>query len=137
MPKAYSEDLCEKVMTAIELDGMPITEASELFNVARSSIYRWKQRKQETGSFKAKKSKGATGIIKDWERFEKFVEANRDKTQEEMAKLWSESISARTISRALKKIGFTRKKRPMAIGKEMKKHGRNLSRQGEKLGQTI
>lgn len=32
-----------------------------------------------------------------------------------MAKLWKEQISDRTISRALKKIGFTRKKRPMAI----------------------
>ena len=137
MPKAYSEDLCEKVMTAIELDGMPITEASELFNVARSSIYRWKQRKQETGSLKAKKNKGATGIIKDWDEFEKFIEAHRDKTQEEMAKLWSEPISARSISRALKKIGFTGKKRPMAIEKGMKKHGRNLSKRGEKLEQPI
>ncbi len=32
-----------------------------------------------------------------------------------MASLWEGQISDRTISRALKKIGFTRKKRPMAI----------------------
>ena len=110
MAKAYSEDLCEKVMTAIELDGIPIREASELFNVARSSIYRWKQRKQETGNLKRRKIKGAPGIIQEWEEFEKFVEEHRDKTQVEMAELWHEPISARTISRALKKIGFTRKK---------------------------
>ena len=42
----------------------------------------------------------------------------------EMAKLWDGEISSRTISRALKKIGFTRKKRLMATGNEMK-----LSRQ--------
>ena len=35
----------------------------------------------------------------------------------EMAKLWDGEISSRTISRALKKIGFTRKKRLMAIGR--------------------
>ena len=38
-----------------------------------------------------------------------------DKTQVEMAKLWDGEISSRTISRALKKIGFTRKKRLMAF----------------------
>jgi len=36
-----------------------------------------------------------------------FVEENGDKTQAEMAKLWEEEISERTICRALKKIGFT------------------------------
>jgi hypothetical protein len=42
----------------------------------------------------------------------------------EMAKLWDGEISSRTISRALKKIGFTRKKRLMATGNEMKPSGR-------------
>jgi transposase len=111
MVKAYSEDLCEKVMRAIELDGMPIIEASEVFDVARSTIYRWKHRKIETGSLKAKKRKGAEGIIQDWEQFRIFVEEHKDSTQEEMAELWNQTISARTISRALKKIGFTRKKK--------------------------
>jgi len=41
-----------------------------------------------------------------------------------MAKLWDGEISSRTISRALKKIGFTRKKRLMATGNEMKPSGR-------------
>ena len=35
-----------------------------------------------------------------------------------MAELWDGPISARTISRALKHIGFTRKKRATAIGSE-------------------
>jgi transposase len=43
------------------------------------------------------------------------AKAHRDKTQVEMAKLWEGEISSRTISRALKKIGFTRKKRPTAF----------------------
>jgi hypothetical protein len=42
----------------------------------------------------------------------------------EMAKLWDGEISSRTISRAWKKIGFTRKKRPTAIASEMKSSGR-------------
>ena len=38
---------------------------------------------------------------------------NGDKTQEQMAQLWDGDISKRTISRALAKIGFTRKKKLM------------------------
>jgi hypothetical protein len=41
-----------------------------------------------------------------------------------MADQWSEAISDRTISKALKQIGFTRKKRPMAIKSEMKRNGK-------------
>jgi len=48
--------------------------------------------------------------ITDWEKFREFAQAHRDKTQVEMAKLWEGQISDRTISRALKKIGFTRRK---------------------------
>jgi transposase len=43
------------------------------------------------------------------------AKAHLDKTQVEMAKLWEGEISSRTISRALKKIGFTRKKIPTAF----------------------
>jgi len=42
----------------------------------------------------------------------------------EMAKLWDGQISSRTISRALKKIGFTRKKRPTAIVSGIQSSGR-------------
>ena len=38
------------------------------------------------------------------------LDGYHDKTQAEMAELWDGPISARTISRALAKIGFTRKK---------------------------
>ncbi|MEG4070758.1 hypothetical protein QUA42_26040 [Microcoleus sp. Pol11C2] len=44
--------------------------------------------------------------ITDWEKFTKFVEVNGDKTQVEMAKLWTEEISNRTISRELKKMVY-------------------------------
>jgi arginine repressor len=47
--------------------------------------------------------------ITDWPKFREFVKEHGDKTQAEMAELWGD-ISERTISRALKQIGFTRKK---------------------------
>jgi hypothetical protein len=42
-----------------------------------------------------------------------------DKTQTELAQLWDGQISDRTISRGIKKIGFTRKKRPTATKSAM------------------
>ena len=72
--------------------------------------------------------------ITDWEKFREFAKTNGDKTQVEMASLWDgeisdslrDSFASRTISRALKKIGFTRKKRPTATGSGMKSNGRLL-----------
>ena len=46
----------------------------------------------------------------DLDKFKEFAHQQGRKTKKEMAQAWSEKISARTIGKALKKIGFTRKK---------------------------
>jgi transposase len=122
MAKPYSYDLRKKVIEAIELDGLKKSEASELFNISRNTINLWFKRFKETGDFQALPNQppGNNHKIRDWAKFRDFVHTHGDKTQEEMAQLWPEEISDRTISRALKKIGFTRKKKPMVIEKEMK-----------------
>lgn len=135
MPKPYSYDLRQKVIQAIELDGMNKTEAAQVFQISRNTINLWLQRKASTGDYQAfpNQPPGNDHKITDWEEFKKFVEVNGDKTQAEMAKLWPEKISERTISRALKKIGFTRKKKLMAIKKEMKLNDKNF----EKISRSI
>lgn len=122
MPKPYSYDLRQKVIQAIKLDGLKITEASEIFSISRNTIRLWLKRERETGNFEALPNKppGNGHKITDWSKFSQFVAANGDKTQAQMAKLWTEEISERTISRALKKIGFTRKKKPTVIKSGMK-----------------
>jgi transposase len=132
MPKAYDNDLRRKVIEAIELNGMKRCEASEYFGISRNTIHQWFQLKSATGDVKPKptKRRGHSHKISDWEKFRGFVSAHPDKTQTAMAQLWEGDISDseallrsadRTISRALKKIGFTRKKRPMATESEMNK----------------
>ena len=122
MPKPYSYDLRQKVIQAIHLDGLKISEASVLFGISRDTIRLWLKRQRETGDFQALPNKppGNGHKITDWEKFTKFIEANGDKTQLEMAQVWPEKISDRTRSRALKKIGFTRKKKLTVIKSEMK-----------------
>jgi transposase len=128
MAKPYSYDLRQKVIQAIKLDGLKKSEASQLFNISRNTIDLWLKRLSETGDYQAKPNQplGNGHKITDWEEFREFASSHGDKTQVEMAKLWKEQISDRTISRALKKIGFTRKKRPMAIASAMKPNDRRL-----------
>lgn len=115
MPKPYSIDLRRKVVEAIALNGMRRCEAHDHFNISRGTINDWLKLYEETGdvSPRGQRHIGHSHKITDWPAFRVFVKANADKTQVEMAELWPDDISDRTISRALKKIGFTRKKRPM------------------------
>lgn len=128
MPKPYSYDLRQKVIQAIKLDGLKISEASILFNISCNTIGLWLKRQTETGDFLAlpNKPNGNGHKISDWEKFREFAKTHGDKTQVEMASLWDGEISSRTISRALRKIGFTRKKRPTATVRAMKSSGRLL-----------
>jgi transposase len=120
MPKAYSQDLREKAITAVDR-GVPKSEVITMFNISRDSLDRWLNRRLETGSVAAVQGyqRGHSHRIVDWERFRTFVKQHGDKTQAELAGLWHEPVSARSISRALAKIGFTRKKRPMATANAM------------------
>ena len=117
MAKPYSDDFRQKVMQAIELDGLKKSEASQLFNISRNTINLWFQRKAETGDVKPKPRQVCQQELKinNWEKFRAFVKAHGDKTQSEMAQLWDEEISQPTISRALGKIKHTRKKKHAGI----------------------
>lgn len=121
MPSAYSQDLREKAIAAIDR-GVPKSEVITMFHISRDSLDRWLKRRSATGSLAATAGyqRGHSHRIVDWESFRAFVKAHGDKTQAELAELWHQPVSARTISRALVRIGFTRKKRPMAIESGMK-----------------
>lgn len=124
MAKPYSYDLRQKVMQAIELGGLKKSEASELFNISRNTINLWFQRKAETGDVQVKPRLGSSQNQKivDWEKFRAFAKEHEAQTQVEMAQLWEDDISSRTISRALQKLGLTRKKRRMGIVNGMKQN---------------
>ena len=128
MAKPYSYDFRQKVIEAIELDGRKKCEVSEIFNISRNTIDLWLKRKAQTGDLKPKPNKppGTNHKITDWEKFREFAKVYGDKTQEQMAQLWEGDISDRTISRALHKIGFTRKKRLMATGNGTRLNDRPL-----------
>ncbi len=110
MAKTYSYDLRKKIIEAIERDGLKKSEAAKIFHVSRNTIDLWIKRREETGDYKplSNRPHRTKAKIKDWKKFEEFANKYGDKTQVEMALLWEEQISSRTISRGLQKIGFTR-----------------------------
>lgn len=126
MAKAYSEDFRRKVIEAIELNGLKKQEASELFGISRNTINLWFKLKAETGDIRPRQRPTVKpmGKIADWDKFGDFVAEHGDKTQAQMATLWEGGVSQRTISRALRKIGYTRKKKLMATAKGMKQNGK-------------
>lgn len=113
MARPYSEDFRRRVIEAIELDGLKKQEASELFHISRNTINLWLHRKAETGDIKPKQRQSPAHNCKitDWEKFQAFVDEHHDKTQAELAQLWEDDISQRTICRGLQKIGYSRKKK--------------------------
>lgn len=128
MPAPYSYDLRIKVIEAID-GGMGKTQASKIFNISRNTIDLWLNKRKQTGDYTAKEGyqQGYGAKITDLEKFREFARKHGSQTQAEMAEAWEEAISDQTIGKALKKIGFTRKKKLTDIEKEMKKKEKNLS----------
>lgn len=127
MPAPYSYDLRIKVIEAIE-GGMGKTQASQIFKISRNTINLWIKRREQTGDCRAKKGyqQGYDRKITDLDKFREFARKNGSQTQEEMAEAWEGEISDRTIGKALRKIGFTRKKKLTDTKKGMKKKDKNL-----------
>jgi transposase len=110
MPAEYSYDLRKKAMEALD-EGESREMVAKRFKIGKTTSYEWQQRRKETGDFQSKKpgSVGYNHKITDWNAFAEFAKEHGVKTQSEMADLWG-NISRQTIHRALKSIGFTRKK---------------------------
>jgi transposase len=121
MPAAYSQDLRQKVVEAVDR-GVRKTQVCRMFNISRNTLDLWLKRRAATGSVQAAHAyqRGHDPNITDWEQFRAFVQQHGDKTQAEMAQLWGAEISVRSISRALSKIGWTRKKRRTATPNAMR-----------------
>jgi len=105
-----SLDLRKRVCAAIE-SGKSRKKTAKLFQITESVICKWLSLKEKTGSLKAKTGyqTGPTKRIQNDEEFKKFVLANRNCSLKELAQKHG-GASPATIGRALKNIGFSKKK---------------------------
>jgi transposase len=120
----YSVDLRERAVQAVH-EGLKKITVCKIFNIARQTLYSWLSLKKRQGHLMPQTGfqKGhshAIHAIKDLAGFRKFVARHGDSTQEEMAEIYK--VGSSIIGRALKKIGYSRKKRVPLMLKEAKKN---------------
>ena len=125
MPRAFSEDLRKRVVAA-RRSGKSVADVAAMFGVHRNCVYRWDKQERLTGNLAAGYDRvtGRLSKIKVDGKFEAFARAHMHATLKQMADHWEEQVSEMSMSRALKKLGWSRKKRPSITKKRMKKHGR-------------
>lgn len=127
----FSLDLRERVIAAID-NNERIGEVAKKFTVSKRVIYEWLELRKETGSLAAKSGyqKGHSHKIKDWDQFKIFAEANKQDSAIQMAIEWEKltgiPISHDVITRGLKKIGFTSKKKLLITSKPVSKSVKSI-----------
>jgi transposase len=121
MPAPYSYDLRTKAIKAVKRGERKI-EVCRMLSISRNTLALWLKREEETGDCKAivNFQQGSGQKITDCPRFQEFVEQHGDLTQGQMAQLWGENVTQQNISKALCKLGISRKKKHTAIKREPK-----------------
>lgn len=116
MVRAYSVDLREKVLRAVD-QGYRREEIIKLLGVSRATIKRYLKKRRETGSVAPKAIPGRApkkfGLLET--HLVGQLQAYDDASLEEHCRLWEQShgvrVSLSTMSRAIKRLGWRRKKR--------------------------
>ncbi len=123
MGKAYSQDLRVRVLAALD-GGMSKMVAHTTFRISRSTIDDWVALRvaQGHGRPKAPARRGPQPAIADLDTFTAFVQQHNSCTLAQLAQAWQQEtgrgLSRNTFSLALKKIGWTRKKRALPTPSE-------------------
>ena len=112
---AYSEDLRTKIVQAIER-GMGKSEAARTFGVSLSSVKRYAKLADEGRSLTPKKRPGSKPKLD--ERARRLLEADLEERPaatlpqrcEFLDRVAGEKVSESTVSRVLKRMGWSRKK---------------------------
>jgi transposase len=111
---AYSPDLRQRVVDAVERKEGSIRQIARRFVVSLSFVVRLLQQKRRTGSVEPKPHGGghppALGPA-DLERLRELIRRRPDATLEECRQHLGASCSTMTISRALRELGLPRKKK--------------------------
>ena len=115
--KAYAEDLRLRSIAAVDA-GMSRSEAARLFGVGRATVKRYLALRRETGALAPRPRRGPPPIklAALAAALPARLAAAPDATLAEHCAWWRDvsglEVSTATMSRALTRLGWTRKKRP-------------------------
>jgi transposase len=113
--KAYSQDLRERVLRAVDL-GRPRAEVMQLFGVSLATIKRYLKQRREEGHMRPKAIPGRPPKKRAQVEADVLpqLQAHDDATLEQHSAMWEqthgERVSRWTMSRAIKRLGWTQKK---------------------------
>lgn len=128
---SFSIDLRKRVIAAIN-GGMRITQATKVFQVSRGTIYDWQKLLKATNDLAPKIAyqKGHSPKITDWDLFKEFVKNHHHCASPQMRSEWKKltnvDMSESVMLRALRKIGYTAKKKLLTMPKQTKKSVRHF-----------
>ncbi len=113
--RAYSEDLRERVVRAVAI-GTPRDEVALTYMVSSATITRWLRLKRETGSLAPRPVPGPAAVKTEavMAALPERLAEHADAPLAEQCTWWRETsgvtVSTATMSRALTRLGPTRKK---------------------------
>ena len=120
----YSQDLRERVIKFIKLGNTQVS-AAKTFCLNLSTVNKWYLRYRREGNCKARKRLGARSKV-DQEGLISYVTTNPDAKLKDLSKKFGVSIWG--IYYWLKKLGFSYKKKPLAMWKRVKKRENNTQK---------
>jgi transposase len=129
--RAYSSDLRARVLRAIDA-GESRADIIRLFGISRATLKRYLKQRRETRTVVAnahpgrppKKSAPLQAALREQ------LEQHDDATLSTHCQLWQqrsgETVSQSTMSRAIRRLGWTRKKRRWVLASATRKHEQPL-----------
>ena len=128
---AYSLDLRERVLAAVD-GGLSRTQAARRFQVGRATITTWVTLRRQSGSLAAQSPPGRPRTIgaSDAEALWAQLDAQPAATLPEHVRLWTaqhpdQPLSTATMSRAIQRLGWTRKKSHSAPASKTRRSGQS------------
>lgn len=115
--QAYSIDLRQKVIEFVK-QGNTQKSAAKIFNLNKATVNRWCLRHKNEGHIRPRKNLGKKASVSKVE-FEGYVRANPNFTTADMGKYFN--ISSPGALYYLRKFGFSYKKKPLAMWKQVRK----------------
>ena len=129
---AYSKDLRDSAVKYFLSHDVQYKDASATFGIGSGTLHRWVASYQSDGRLEHKKSTGRPRALSAEQEtaFKDMVITNFDQNLEQLSEIWEAQCGQRmsifSVSRSIRRLGFTRKKRPSgrvnAITKVTKKN---------------
>lgn len=130
--QAYSQDLRERIFQDLD-SGLTTREVATKYRVSESWVRRLKQRRRETGETTPRRpgSPKPARWLQFGEQLQELLRAKPDITLRELREAIGGALSIQTLSRALRKLGWSVKKKSSTRASRIGRTSRNVGRSGK------